>query len=1585
MNRKNRSPKFNRAPRSSGGFALIVAMTLMAFLVMLLVGISTLVTTETQAATTQNLQNLARQYARMGLGIALKELQRTAGLDQRITATGAIYDSNASTKSIEDVEQPYWTGVWPTDFVGGELDAFGRFRLVPPFTPSGAKNSAFQAHRVFQPSSDFPKGEAVWLVSGNEDKDPALGTGADMITPISDLSGFDLVHLFNHPSNSYTLGMPAYQRVQAPKQDILLNTPAGVATAPIGKYAWVVLDEGVKARVNQPSQFEVGASLSDWESRFSKTSQTIGLDRIQADLGDENQSADFPLEEMIDTSDNDLLRALVDPDQLSLLAADAGNQETMRFMVARLGHDLTTHSLGLLTNPVEGGLKRDLSLAFEMDDADFNSDNFFAPDRNVRDSIPEAEALYTGGERPLPRLNGFRFSGGLDDFANSRVHHRPVYEFPAIRPDRYGSNAWPDEPKHYGPTFHLLRDFYRLYKPFSSSNYTGIEESATGPVVQARGFHFFNGSAEDRSQGSKEFLDNLWRFAQTNWRIAYHDQGTADGIQPQSNWRLVNRPEVAPILPVRVNFAYRLGVSRTTTPATLRSIGVPDSRLAITLEPFVALWNPYNVAIEMDALRFTYRPDSGVELVVETRLENYDPNRFYQVEEEVRYDGGIYRLYHTDPDLRRGIEPKRNGGQYNLHPDFVTQLEADQPTASAAEILRLQGKLDDINSQNEAVWVRLFDTDGDPNRNWTIAANTPFASIYDKDQQFIVVAPETADAMLRSNTLSGIPEKLVLEPGRIAVFGAVNDEPLTLRDFASNGANDAVLLTERFRVRGGAFFDQLRSILEDGHEIRDRIENLGSGGPGGNNLEVGNLNTAASPLQRQNNNDSVFLGDGELHNGARMNNVRDYSSPSGIEILQEIDNFDRYVHFNGNEAIRITMGAPGMGAQAPSAVDGELLSQLYGRNFYEWSNEDDPERDERAPTGERGRIDGKTVGNAGLSIGSEIGAFSRTGNWWRWNNSGNGTFRPIEIHRGFGLQWQHGRDFPYGPSEDALPPARFYSRADDIPRLDSSSQDRDPILDLLTHVRTNEDQLKVRVLANNNVRYVLDQQSDGVGGFDGIAPNHVEVRSVPRPPFDEPPINFISDGVRLTGFWGESLDDTGGAAGQPQIVLFDLPRNPMTSLAQFQHAHLEWTYNAPTYVVGNSEADPFIRPEFYSDRIRTNRNSRPVLILEDVSYLMNQALFDEFYFSTLAPRQDDRTESLTNVIENFVTDPEYRLPNGRMRLISSREREEILDLLDPPVIPDAFDDEPTPYEAVAAFVGIEGAFNVNSTSVEAWTALIGSVSGIDVQFEGLGASGGTERDVQGGVFRLHTPYGAAATSDSDPNRWKGYRALTEDQVRLLAERIVHEVKVRGPFTSLSDFVNRRLVESGATDEFGRDIGYTALKGTLQAAIEAERLGISVDSSTQEDSISSEFFNGSESFSNGVIDGFPVSNKWTISQRIPHREHWIGGNQGVFMDGIPGLITQADLLQALAPVLTARSDTFRIRAYGEVLNPLTGEVEASAWCEAIVQRKAKFVVEEGASGTDFPWTDQHKLVNVENLLLGRRFEIVSFKWLDETEV
>jgi hypothetical protein len=91
------------------------------------------------------------------------------------------------------------------------------------------------------------------------------------------------------------------------------------------------------------------------------------------------------------------------------------------------------------------------------------------------------------------------------------------------------------------------------------------------------------------------------------------------------------------------------------------------------------------------------------------------------------------------------------------------------------------------------------------------------------------------------------------------------------------------------------------------------------------------------------------------------------------------------------------------------------------------------------------------------------------------------------------------------------------------------------------------------------------------------------------------------------------------------------------------------------------------------------------------------------------------------------------------------------------------------------------------------------------------------------------------------------------------------------------------------------------------------------------------------------------------------------------------LTPADVMTALAPFLFARSDTFIIRAYGEAINPATSTVEGRAWCEALVQRMPEWV--------DKTQPEETAPVDLNDLnrSLGRRFQVVSFRWLTRADI
>jgi hypothetical protein len=95
-------------------------------------------------------------------------------------------------------------------------------------------------------------------------------------------------------------------------------------------------------------------------------------------------------------------------------------------------------------------------------------------------------------------------------------------------------------------------------------------------------------------------------------------------------------------------------------------------------------------------------------------------------------------------------------------------------------------------------------------------------------------------------------------------------------------------------------------------------------------------------------------------------------------------------------------------------------------------------------------------------------------------------------------------------------------------------------------------------------------------------------------------------------------------------------------------------------------------------------------------------------------------------------------------------------------------------------------------------------------------------------------------------------------------------------------------------------------------------------------------------------------------------------------GMPGWGRQADLLRPLAPILSARDDTFIVRSYGDARDA-TGKVTATAHCEAVVRRTRNYCDSTDAADTTNPPTA------AVNRTFGRKFEIVSFRWLSKSEI
>ena len=91
------------------------------------------------------------------------------------------------------------------------------------------------------------------------------------------------------------------------------------------------------------------------------------------------------------------------------------------------------------------------------------------------------------------------------------------------------------------------------------------------------------------------------------------------------------------------------------------------------------------------------------------------------------------------------------------------------------------------------------------------------------------------------------------------------------------------------------------------------------------------------------------------------------------------------------------------------------------------------------------------------------------------------------------------------------------------------------------------------------------------------------------------------------------------------------------------------------------------------------------------------------------------------------------------------------------------------------------------------------------------------------------------------------------------------------------------------------------------------------------------------------------------------------------------VKQGDLLTSLGPMIAVRGDTFLIRGYGEARDASGKNVLARSWCEAVVQRVPDYV-----DPTNNAYDALTALNNI-NKTLGRRFNIVSFRYLDSREI
>lgn len=525
--------------------------------------------------------------------------------------------------------------------------------------------------------------------------------------------------------------------------------------------------------------------------------------------------------------------------------------------------------------------------------------------------------------------------------------------------------------------------------------------------------------------------------------------------------------------------------------------------------------------------------------------------------------------------------------------------------------------------------------------------------------------------------------------------------------------------------------------------------------------------------------------------------------------------------------------------------------------------------------------------------------------------------------------------------------------------------------------------------------------------------------------------------------WSEILQTTSGlgyggysvtSSGSTVAVQTEIPLAPPTGLAQYTHANLSMRDQQPLLGIGSSFAYTQVNSQ------RTTQLNSPNWTDYDNAYLLNHAVWDQYFLSGAAPEMTKasapadptpadptanpnananasgngspnttpaETRSLSKVLDDFANGVQP-LNNPRMRLLGEFHGGDDLRA--------AIGD----YRRSASVLLHDGTFNVNSTSVEAWTAVLGSAKSIATTkyAASLPNTTSTPSQPQNARFPRAIPQGtsaAAAGTMTNTSNWSGFASLSDDQVRNLAKAIVEENKARfkvlarterdqsyppaarvfrgqmtaaTPYLGLTEFVNRFIHSNPQVSRCG----------ALQSAIfRADKYYAT--KSDNSDRLSDRLSN------KGVIGNVdvaalstttagPFANPENIELPDP-----VGKNVTHVAMGAAGNLLQSDLLEVIGSSLSTRSDTFTIRAYGEAWN--TSGDSAKCWIEAVIQRVPEFVdrtnaAETATAGPKNPTTlvpgstntgdvtTSNQLTPVNNVL-GRRFRIVSFRTLKPNEI
>ncbi len=1521
-----------------GGFALVLALAVMTLLVLTLLSLSGFLMVESRGAESAQQMTRARLNAVMSGRLALAHLQQEAGPDRRATATGELAGVPAAlnnplplgTPAAQRISQGQrrWTGVWRSD----------RPDQPPAWLVSGkgALNALSAATRYLAQSeslsglADYTTAQwAPWQTDypvnlGGEPMTTLVGNGSAGVDP--------------GPDGSVGTADDIDHRVALPRVPFPGAGPGTVA----GGFSYWVGDEGVKVRVNlgEPRDLSTAAPGNLAAVDALRAPGRAGLNLLLG-LGGVDMAA--------------VADALLVADRgaLALLPGYQPAEPSLRLPTQRATfHDHSFWSAGVLADSYRGGLRRDLSLAFEMDDREFDVSEYGSATgesagRGAATEIYTTTVPTDGSTTLLNRGSWFpSFPSGADGTLSS-ADPRPRVWVPIWdgNPDNPGRDitttggrykAWApvflredemgqalkdpltlpnfnleapfNRPRRLvGPLWHLVRDYYRLYKE--------LDWVSGSPRLDARAFY---PNVDHYVRGGYRPNPSVDPFSRYDLENAYWSNGGATG-DAQNGFG--DTPDPMGVLNGTKAFLYQPRAARGAYMPTLHRLSLvmsfkrvadgSDYRLKLFCTPVIALHNPYNVALRLRA-----------------------PSN----ETDARTLGHAARLSFS--------------GFYDLK-----------------VLLKTHAGNDPLNPTMETRGTRL-----------DYAFGIRAGSTNVNDENFSALIPE-----------------ITLAPGETVVLSS--KDSLSSTDIAGASGN-LLRLTPGFYITGGFHTD----------------------------LVTYALSSAGNPNHGTTAQNSKFLAPG-----------RSAALPNGDTIETWFNAEDMYWrHWLYLSSFRRQ-------SRAGDAV-GDLPSSLH------------------EVLGAR-----KSSSRASLATMVNLGNFNADGNLF-FGDPGSQSL-PVTIGPMANI-----RDF----AEPGKPPSVIgvidsQMRVADTARRTSYNR---------AVLSWSAAQANPTPAAHPNWVYCNPlSQTNGSPGHkyvDGSGGVMAEMStSIGNPNLRTQ--FFSGDELALNGAnlsWSGLLQTDAGSAdgrggfggashgpgGSTSVTHVDVPMTPPVSLGQLMHANVSvWAWS-PYHTVGNSFANVGVpKDKAWVHSIDPNPTSRRGgHTMPDMAYLMNHALWDSFYFSGAAPRlkasgrsgayASVRLSTTQEILDAFA-DGTGTLANPRLRLHrpAGQPAPDTVFAATGFHTPTAAGQAPNGHRRLASFLLNDGAFNVNSTSVEAWTGLLASVRSIGLGSAAAGSDGYRFPRVIGTASQQ-----AAARNLTAASYWNGFVSLTEAQLRALAQGIVDEIKARArfhqrterdqeyppatppgasgprrfrgfpaalepgtPFLGLTEFVNRYL---GPTKQAGAHIGrslyqirsdaaetpstlsaaakkyfWTFGSGTLESAIgRADKAlgsnaiaaaptgaaGIVAAVSHNWTYVTPGLASGGQGSRTGMPIGYFLRNVEIPAPDATDTYSATSANRAHNGLGAPGCLFQADLLQALGPALASRSDTFVIRAAGDGATLAeAGSRPTTAVLELVVQRVPDFIDPRNAPETRL--TDPNLLA--VNRALGRRFKVVSARWLAPDQI